>query len=705
MAVNASDLLSTPENYATPKQLEAMREFYGGMLKGGTDLSPIQSKWQGISRMVQALVGGIGTGMTGERERKAKLADAGNVVPQVPSSSAVPPLPGVLGGATPGYSLPGDPARKAAMGFNPEMEPPPPTPPKSIGGVELGPNTPGSILGRPGESIMPFNGEPTNLPPPGAPGPMAQALAAPGPNSVPMPRSVPTVPGGPDGSSIPPGVIPTRPRYTEQQIRQIMAADYISPEMKQQAMQMYLMQDQPVELQGMGGKYLIGRDGKPYYIPDVKWVPNKAGAAETQVPTIIDKSGKMQTLEGQPPAAGGRPPITQDVPNLQYAAPQGGKADMGKGIMNEMPPLPPEIMTGQSAQPPAASKIPVMPDFEADRPPPPAPLPPDTTHGINRDLKGDRIRLQTPEQGGKGDKGGLLKYAPDANGVLSQADIPPAPRPGTEGKLAQNTGSPTLDRLMNQSLDYEARKHANEKEIDAYQKQTDLATAVGQRAASSRSMLEMARKLVDSDEFKSGVGQDPMLDIQRLKQRLFGGNAATSNEAFTKIISGQLLEDMKISLQGLGQVRVAEIDLLSKAAANQYMTKGANRMVLDLMIKAHDKAANIGKITAGYQAGARWDKDGKVMKNADGSPKVFDTPPKLGELNGLVNKYLDKNPILTQEEQGHLQKLIESKHEYGAVQQDETKGKYAKERPQPKAMNPPPPPARRPATAPPAGYE
>jgi hypothetical protein len=478
----------------------------------------------------------------------------------------------------------------------------------------------------------------------------------------------------------------------------VLAAEDIPEERKAAMLQMYLQQNQPVQMETTGGTVLIGRNGEQHFIPKLidKTLKSSSGSEAPGFFTMTPGKGmQMVPMEG----VGGapvKPAAPTDVPNLQYAAP----GDAGKGMLDPTA-LPPEILTGRSTPSAAgtAPLLPEIPDFEAERPPKLPPVdeaPPDTTHGIDRSLKGNPA-------------GGMLNFAPPEGGDVTAPIVPPA-KAGTAGKTAQAGGmGQLLDTLDARGLNYEAKKRAIDKEADSYQKKYDLVTNIGQRAQASRSMLEMARKLVDNKDFYSGIGGDAVIDLKRLKGALFNDpNAAVSNEALTKIISGQLLEDMKISLQGLGQVRVAEIDLLSKAAANQYLRPASNRLVLDLMMKAHDKAAIVGKLASGYQAGARWDANGKVIRDKDGSVVVHDGPPKLGELDGVINKYLDKNPILTKDEQAQIQKLIENPEKgYGEPDKPEKKGKYATERPQPK---PKPaekqaPPAPRPAVSPPAGYE
>jgi hypothetical protein len=56
----------------------------------------------------------------------------------------------------------------------------------------------------------------------------------------------------------------------------------------------------------------------------------------------------------------------------------------------------------------------------------------------------------------------------------------------------------------------------------------------------------------------------------------------------------------------------------------------------------------------------------------------------MGELNGLINRYLDKNPILTKAEQKEINAALESAKEYGMPEKAKKKGKYAEPTPVPK---------------------
>jgi hypothetical protein len=472
-----------------------------------------------------------------------------------------------------------------------------------------------------------------------------------------------------------------------------MASDYISPADKQQALQLYMMQGQPVEVQTMGGKYIIGRDGHPYYVPDVKWNQNRAGGVETNIPTIIDQGGQVRELPGGG-MGGAAPPAANAVPDLKYAAPEGGNADLGKGITNELPPLPPEILTGRSQ----SATVPDMPDFNAERPPPMAPNPPpDTTHGIDRSLKGDSLKAP-----------GMLNYAPpDGSDITAPAPTPG--KAGTAGKTAQ--ASPSMQRLIDLDMQVKHREEQVKKEADSFQKKYDVMTEGGQTASGAKPMLQMARDLTNDPQFYSGFGSNVVLDYKKLKAAVGADpRAATAMEAFDKIMSGQLLNNMRTTLHGLGQVRVAEIDLLQRAAASLNMSPSANRLILDLMMKAMDKSEALGQMATHYARGARWSYDKgsdsfKPNRDANGNVAFEKGPHTLSGLDAHINEYLNKKPILDDKDRAELKKMMDNPTGYGAPPAPAKKGKFATERPQPKVMSPPPPPAPRPAAAPPAGYE
>jgi hypothetical protein len=115
---------------------------------------------------------------------------------------------------------------------------------------------------------------------------MSQALAA-GPGGGAIPTHAQCRPL-PPGNAVPQGVIPQRPRYTEQQMRQILASKTIPESAKATALETYQSQNQPVEMNTLGGKMVIGRDGTQFFVPEPKWGNIEAGDAKTFIPKVYD---------------------------------------------------------------------------------------------------------------------------------------------------------------------------------------------------------------------------------------------------------------------------------------------------------------------------------------------------------------------------------------------------------------------------------
>ena len=59
MAVNPEDLLPVPSNYASPAQIAQARADAERLTKQSQDPAPIHSPYQGVAKIVQALMGGI----------------------------------------------------------------------------------------------------------------------------------------------------------------------------------------------------------------------------------------------------------------------------------------------------------------------------------------------------------------------------------------------------------------------------------------------------------------------------------------------------------------------------------------------------------------------------------------------------------------------------------------------------------------------
>jgi hypothetical protein len=159
--------------------------------------------------------------------------------------------------------------------------------------------------------------------------------------------------------------------------------------------------------------------------------------------------------------------------------------------------------------------------------------------------------------------------------------------------------------------------------------------------------------------------------VPDLVRSFFGGkeanDALAANSAFSKNVAGTILGQMKSFLEGLGQVRVKEMELLDTASASPHNTLAANRMIIDMAQRYQDQMANIGKITNAYQQGWRPDAHGNW------STRTNERPTNAG-LNEVITRYRQNNPIYNDKE---IAGLLDKFKEYKNVEDDAKKAQGA----------------------------
>lgn len=105
MAYDINNLLGTPENYATPEQLSSMRD-YSKVLTANS-LQPVHHWTQGISNIVNALVGGLEARKSDLTQRNA-LQQAAHDLPSYGDSPSSAPTGAPVGNITTGDATPTD---------------------------------------------------------------------------------------------------------------------------------------------------------------------------------------------------------------------------------------------------------------------------------------------------------------------------------------------------------------------------------------------------------------------------------------------------------------------------------------------------------------------------------------------------------------------------------------------------------------------
>lgn len=490
------------------------------------------------------------------------------------------------------------------------------------------------------------------------------AAGAPGVTSAqPLPRTAP-VPGMSTPVQLPPGIIAPRVSPPPSAMRHVLGAGagYTAPWEQQLLTQLYLQRNQPQEMAAPGGKVIVpaGGGGTGHFVPELREldVPVGEGGTKPAKPVVrfdpatqswvrVEMNGSTSPA-GFPAPPGAAAPDFSDVPSIAPVKPPtaaGGPATppASTGPRSDVPVAPgtpqtaeleqpePDAMSAMALAPPgeAPSAQPGLPPSLLNLVPPGETMPPEITTG---------------------------QSAPQSGTIASAAAALPAGERGPQ--FAQNIDP--RDRAQIEELNAISREHAalkerNSADVKAFQTQYDLYSNAAKSAARLQPNIGLAKTLVDSGAVQ-GFGADARLDWDRFKAWALNDPAAAQRagvtQAFTKTVANSILDDMKTTLQGLGQVRVAEIQLLNQAAPSIYNEPEANKAILDLQGRVTQMAIDAGKIASLYNdRGITWDKDGRPMQRQG--------RPTRGELDSILERYLSNHPSkMTPEQQAQYLEIL-----------------------------------------------
>jgi hypothetical protein len=490
-----------------------------------------------------------------------------------------------------------------------------------------------------------FNGEPSNAPqggsgplatrPPGGPDGQALALQRPAPQTggLPTPSMAPAARGG-STMDQPAGTLPVRPRVTRQQFEAVMSNPLASPEQKKDISDFYYSQNQPLQTQGPYGSTVVIDPRNPnsrWVLPGPVHMDHlKAGDVETPAPIVT-----------MPPGSSVGPPDIRVIPPQSGRGAAPAPAAPQSGAPAE---IPHDLMPPPKATP-----------FAAEGNAPQGELPDIITKG--------------PEAVQAG--GGPLAVKPPA--FASENTQAPAGQPGQQ--VAQ--GSPDLYSMtpgelanwsQNRDIQTTAVKEFNKQDIEQYNKDYAENQTYGNSAINAAPQIALAQKIIHDPHFTQGPGTPIKLAWEQAKAFLGDQTAQTNlayNQAFDKVIASNILGSMRSALKGLGQVRVAEINLLNRASAAQPNTIGANQAILDIAAQSQKQLMEIGKITNWYRQGYRWDDNGKLMTDQSGKPIIGNDRPTSAGQNAVIKTYLTKNPLLSEDQIKNYNDLLDAAEKGG----------------------------------------
>lgn len=480
----------------------------------------------------------------------------------------------------------------------------------------------------PGSMALAFNGK---YPPiGGAPSPKTGATPA---------QAIPGAAGPINGVNIPPGVIPPASTYDTRALTNILSSGWLDPSIKANALNMYMgTQVNPRTIPYLGGQVVVpppGAGGAPWFAPGVHWGNIKApGGAEVPSAEMV-----VPGRRGQPEMR----TLTPELPNQAPPPPS-----------NAAPPpaITPDMLRGGAAPPAPPAASPQRGDIPAGGPALALNQPPG--------VASDAGPIGVPPTAAP--KAPAIAETPEA--AVAQAQKAVAPPPPLQGgpNVAQGAPPPTggigplatrppetqvagniLQDLQKMGIDYEQRKELAHQDAQQYTKNLQQYSDIGRRATLALPPLKLAEKMVQDPRFYSGPMADFYENLQRWRANLTGNKAAAAPmEVFSKILSGEVVTELKTLLGGLGQIRLAEINLINNSVANKYNTPTANLAVLQIMQRAQAQAAMMGRIATAYGQGWRWDESGQ--------PHLTGEAPTNAGLQKTIQQYVDKNPLFSDAE-------------------------------------------------------
>ncbi len=278
--------------------------------------------------------------------------------------------------------------------------------------------------------------------------------------------------------------------------------------------------------------------------------------------------------------------------------------------------------------------------------------------------------------------GNVKSDAPPIGGMLGTPppQMPPtaqSPQASAGSQIAQATSTGSrLQDLANFGLGIKQREELNKADVKNYTDNTNAIQQAGQQAQQGLPLIDMVRKAVQDPRYYSGFGSNVVLDFKKLQAAIGSDpNAAAAMEIFEKGRAGDILNQLKSKLQGLGQVRLAEINLIDRATANPSNTPQGNLAVLNIIERGYQQVDQMSRIADAYSGGARLNEKGDWVQGND-------APTNAG-LNSTLKKFLEIHPTFSPEEIDQFSKTL---------------GVEAKGGPPPKTSHP------QPMATPPAGF-
>lgn len=213
--------------------------------------------------------------------------------------------------------------------------------------------------------------------------------------------------------------------------------------------------------------------------------------------------------------------------------------------------------------------------------------------------------------------------------------IQDAIQPTTEMKnTAAGMANPKIGEYQTQQ---EAAKTAAVEEAKLGAKRYETIIDNGTKAQQEIPQLQLMQEQMNDPNFFSGAGEKYNLLYKRLKSAVgIDPDAAVPQEMLRKVTSANILSGLG-ALKGLGQIRVAEINLAKDAAASPDNSVPANKFLIETSKRTHERNSEIADMAQAYK-----EKNGTLDAGFDKQ----------------VSQFYKKNPLYSDAEVKDWHKII-----------------------------------------------
>lgn len=338
--------------------------------------------------------------------------------------------------------------------------------------------------------------------------------------------------------------------------------------------------------------------------------------AELAGPLINEISAKAGVDPNAPLTPENRQRVAQVAQQVIQAHQNGGQPQQGQPQQPDQVPMPQArpMQAPQMAQPQQAPQAPPVQQQPPQAVPQQQPQTFDSRYGVPpaTDTRGSPPTGADPE---------VQKRIAMFTQIASNPALPEAVRKAAQSRLdaLQKSADPTgamkeYDLARRQGFtgslqDFEARKESDKtfanKSAETYVKKYEGIQDLGQKALQELPQIQLIKNMMDDPTagFYSGVGEKYNLAIKRALTAVGGDpNSALPQEAFRKVVSGNILNSLG-QLKGLGQIRVAEINLAKEASASADNTPAGNRLLVTVSQRMHQRASEVADMAQNYNGG------------------------------------------------------------------------------------------------------